>query len=176
MKVEELILELLKLPKDAKICIFDARKSLHNADDEPNSIGLFTEFSIERINTDKPFFGLIFENDDYMEDGTPDYGSPIVNAVLKENFKDDEYAEDFKIIKEEIKTTRYFFLSSMGKNPNRSLSYNNFTISTEEGYPSYDKCIQLSQEKFPNLNDVVLLSISELSEEDFNIFISESEL
>jgi hypothetical protein len=175
MKVAELIEKLQELPKDSEICIFDERKSLNNADDEPNSIGLFNEFSIERINTDKPFFGLIFKNDDYMEDGTPDYGSSIVNAVLEEKFADGEYAEDFKIIHEEIKN-RYFFISVMGKNPNRTQSLNNFTFITKEGYPSYDECILLSQEKFQNLNDVVLLSISELSERDFNIFISKSEL
>jgi hypothetical protein len=72
--------------------------------------------------------------------------------------------------------TRYFFVSTMGKNPNRSQSFHSFTISTDEGYPSYDKCIKLSEEKYPNVNDMILLSISELSEEDFNIFISESEL
>jgi hypothetical protein len=69
--------------------------------------------------------------------------------------------------------TRYFFVSTMGKTSDGALSFNNFDIQTAYGFPTLKRCIELSNKTFPNLVDVVLLSISEISPEDWKDFISE---
>ena len=65
---------------------------------------------------------------------------------------------------------RYFYVCTMGKNPNGSTSFNTFDIQTTYGHPTYKKCIELSDEKFPNLRDVLLISISEISARDWDRF------
>lgn len=82
MKVEELIKQLQELPKGTEVCIMDWRKNLHHADDEPQGMGIEKDFAIEYHTEDVniPFAGLVFENNDYETDGTPNYGASIVNA------------------------------------------------------------------------------------------------
>ena len=82
MKVEELIKQLQELPKGTEVCIMDWRKNLHHSDDEPQGMGIEKDFAIEYHTEDVniPFAGLVFENDDYEIDGTPNYGASIVNA------------------------------------------------------------------------------------------------
>ena len=83
MKVEQLIKELQQLPKGTEVCIFDWRKNVHHADNEPQGMGIEKDFSVEYQTEDVnlPFAGLMFENDDYESDGTPNYGSSICNAT-----------------------------------------------------------------------------------------------
>lgn len=81
MKKEELIKQLQELPEGTDICIYDYRKNLFNQSDEPNGIGIESDFSIEYHdkNVNTPFATITFENDDYNSDGTPNYGSSIMN-------------------------------------------------------------------------------------------------
>lgn len=70
--------------------------------------------------------------------------------------------------------TRYFFVTIAGKNPNDSLSLNNFGTKIPDGvYPTFKQVIDISNEKFPHLRQVTLLSIIELSHEDWVSFTSE---
>lgn len=82
MKVKELIIELQKMPQKAEVCIFDWRKNLHDADDEGSSQGIEPDFQVayENRNVTKNFVSLSFKNDDYKDDGTPDYGASILNS------------------------------------------------------------------------------------------------
>jgi hypothetical protein len=70
-------------------------------------------------------------------------------------------------------STRYFFVCTMGKNPNGTIGFNNFDIQTTYGHPTFKRCIELSNEKFPNMYEVTLISISEISTEDWKVFVSE---
>jgi len=69
-------------------------------------------------------------------------------------------------------STRYFFICTIGKNPNGTINFNNFDIQTIDGYPSFKRCIELSNDKFPNMREVNLISISEMSAEDWEVFVS----
>jgi hypothetical protein len=70
--------------------------------------------------------------------------------------------------------TRNFFAATAGQNPNGSLTINSFTFQTEDGeHPSYKKCIEESEKRYPNIRRLSILSISELSKEDFTQFVSE---
>ena len=82
MKAWQLIQQLQKMPQNKEVCITDWRKNLHNADDEPNGIGIESQFKVEYIKEDvnKPFIALSFENDDYEKDGSPNYGASILNV------------------------------------------------------------------------------------------------
>jgi len=70
-------------------------------------------------------------------------------------------------------STRYFFVCTMGKNPNGTIGFNNFDIQTTYGHPTFRRCIELSNEKYPNMYEVTLISISEISAEDWKVFVSE---
>ena len=70
-------------------------------------------------------------------------------------------------------STRYFFVCTVGKQANGSICFNNFDIHTTYGHPTFKRCIDLSNEKFPNMGDVTLISISEIAEKDWKVFISE---
>jgi hypothetical protein len=70
-------------------------------------------------------------------------------------------------------STRYFFVCTMGKNPKGTIGFNNFDIQTTYGHPTFRRCIELSNEKFPNMYEVTLISISEISAEDWKAFVSE---
>ena len=62
---------------------------------------------------------------------------------------------------------RYFFASTVGdEGINR---YNNcFSFQTYNGcFPSYRDIIEISHEKYPLQNNIILNSISEMSESDF---------
>lgn len=66
MKAKELIKELQKYAPDTEVCIYDVRKSIHNANDEPSSVGIEPNFTVYyEKDTNTPFIGLEFENDDY---------------------------------------------------------------------------------------------------------------
>ena len=69
--------------------------------------------------------------------------------------------------------TRYFFVCTIGEYPNHSLTINNFDVKTTYGFPTIKRLKELSDEKYPNQRNIVIVSISELSEVDFNQFISE---
>lgn len=73
----------------------------------------------------------------------------------------------------EIKKARYFFVATVGIAPNNNIMINNFSITTVEKYPSMRQLIASSDEKFPNLRNTMVVSITEMSEEDFNSFASE---
>lgn len=70
-------------------------------------------------------------------------------------------------------STRYFFVCTMGKNPNGTIGFNNFDVQTTYGHPTFKRCIELSDEKFPNMYGVTLISISEISPKDWKVFVSE---
>lgn len=70
-------------------------------------------------------------------------------------------------------STRYFFVCTMGKNQNGTIGFNSFDIQTTHGHPTFKRCIELSNEKFPNMYEVTLISISEISPEDWKVFVSE---
>lgn len=75
---------------------------------------------------------------------------------------------------ESEKVTRYFFVTTAGKNPNSSLSLNNFDIETTNGkHPTFKQCIDISNGKFTGLRQVKVLSVVELSLEDWRVFTSE---
>ncbi len=69
--------------------------------------------------------------------------------------------------------TRYFFICTTGKKSDGTISFNNLVIKNNYVHPTYKKCIELSNEKFPDLYDVTLISISELSADDCKTFVSE---
>lgn len=82
MTVKMLIKELQKLPQDAEICIYDWRKGLFHASEEPTSEGMESNFGVDYLTDDiysKPFAALSFENDDYTDKGDPNYGALIMN-------------------------------------------------------------------------------------------------
>lgn len=83
MKASDLIAELQKYPNFAEVCIMDWRKNIHHADDELNNQGIEPKFKVEFINEDVniPFVALLFENNDYKEDGRPDEGSSIYSVI-----------------------------------------------------------------------------------------------
>lgn len=68
---------------------------------------------------------------------------------------------------------RYFFVCTIGVDRHGGVSINNFDLQTNGMYPTIRNCIDVSNEKYPGLNRTVLVSISELSEEDYKQFISE---
>ncbi len=70
-------------------------------------------------------------------------------------------------------STRYFFVCTMGKNPNGTIGFNSFDIQTTYGHPTLKRCIEISNEKFPNMYEVTLISISEIYPEDWKVFVSE---
>ena len=86
MKKEELIKQLQKLPAGQEVCIFDWRKALRNIDGggEPNGIGVEPEFEVKFVTEDdgwyNPLIVLAFKNDDYKDDGSPDYGASIMQS------------------------------------------------------------------------------------------------
>lgn len=84
MKKEELLEKIKALPDGVEVCIFDHRKNLHHANDEPQGMGIEKSFEVDMMKDGepKPFAVLSFTNDDYESDGTPDYGSGIVGSVL----------------------------------------------------------------------------------------------
>ena len=67
---------------------------------------------------------------------------------------------------------RYFFICTVGVNPNGTIVFNNFDIKGFK-FPSFKSVIETSNTKFPNLRDVALISISEISESDWKLFSSE---
>jgi ABC-type uncharacterized transport system substrate-binding protein len=74
---------------------------------------------------------------------------------------------------EDSVNTRYFLACTVGKSFNGNFSFNSFDIKTTNDHPTYKRCIELSNELFPNLRDVTLISFSEISEADWLVFISE---
>lgn len=72
-----------------------------------------------------------------------------------------------------IVKTRNFYVCTMGKNPNGSHSFNTFDIVTKNGHPTIRRCIELSNERYPNQREVILISISELNHADWKRFVSE---
>ena len=84
MKVEKLIQELQKMPPNSEVCVFDWRKNIHHADDEPIGKGVEPDFKVEIEDAvPAPFVALSFENDDYNDDGTPDAGSSLYACASK---------------------------------------------------------------------------------------------
>ena len=67
MTVGELKKELRKYENDFPVCIFDWRKSVHHASEEPDSEGIHPEFKVEIIKESKPFIALSFDNSDYED-------------------------------------------------------------------------------------------------------------
>ena len=68
---------------------------------------------------------------------------------------------------------RFFFICTAGREFNNSVSFNAFDIKTDDGnYPTYKKCLEVSETKYPNQRAVTLLSISEVPASDWNHFLS----
>lgn len=68
---------------------------------------------------------------------------------------------------------RFFFVCTAGREFNNSMSFNAFDIKTDDGnYPTYRKCLEVSELKYPNQRSVTLLSISEVPKEDWEHFVS----
>jgi hypothetical protein len=80
------------------------------------------------------------------------------------------------LLRDRMKTPkrRYFFVTTSGKEPNGSISFNAFDLKTDDGnHPTFKKCMQASKIRYPIQREVVLLNISEKSEEDWIEFLSE---
>ena len=68
---------------------------------------------------------------------------------------------------------RFFFVCTAGREFNNSMSFNAFDIKTDDGnYPTYKKCLEVSETKYPNQRAVTLLSISEVPASDWKHFLS----
>lgn len=65
MKRDDFINELLKLPQDAEVVIFDWRKSISGDDD---NLGVYEPIVVEE--NDGELILLSFDNVDYSDDGT----------------------------------------------------------------------------------------------------------
>lgn len=82
----ELIKKLNEIQGDPEVKIYDHRKLLHHASDEPTNEGLYGDFDVHQLNDDLsddeikyteemheftpvPFIVLSFDNDDYTDDG-----------------------------------------------------------------------------------------------------------
>ncbi len=86
MKIGKLISELKKFDPEKEVCIFDWRKSIHNSSDEPNGIVIEDDFKVEIIkNYNSSFVALSFMNDDYTNDGDPNYASLLAASILLES-------------------------------------------------------------------------------------------
>ncbi len=72
----------------------------------------------------------------------------------------------------ENKKTRYFFAATMGYTINKSsIQFQNFMFKTNNGeFPSMEIIMDRSDKKDKNMKTEVILSISEMSEKDFNEF------
>jgi hypothetical protein len=68
--------------------------------------------------------------------------------------------------------TRYFYASTVGQNNSGDYTFSGFTFKHENDFPTYSQIIRISKEKFPYLYHTLIISISELSEKDYNSFIS----
>jgi len=91
MKVSELIKKLKDLPNDLEIRIFDDRKNLFTADEDGSSEGIETITGVgsisaisEKTNKKTKIAIISFDNSDYKDDGTPEWGSSLVVAIENE--------------------------------------------------------------------------------------------
>lgn len=59
-------------PDDMEIVIFDWKKNFHNASEEQNGIGVYSEFEVhaESAENETIFIALMFDNEEYNEDGS----------------------------------------------------------------------------------------------------------
>lgn len=73
----------------------------------------------------------------------------------------------------ESSKTRYFLASTVGVNPNSSYGFNTIDIKTTIGHPTAKRIIELTNERFPGMRDLLIISICEFSEKDWKVFISE---
>jgi len=71
----------------------------------------------------------------------------------------------------EVLANRYFFVSTIGKRFNESITFNNFQI-IQPLHPTLKDCIDISNKRFPHLHEVMVLSISEFTKEDWDVFSS----
>lgn len=71
MKKRDLLLKLQQYPDDIDVCITDLRKNIFYTDNEPQGEGIVPDFKVELVdvNVNTPFLALIFENDEYDEEG-----------------------------------------------------------------------------------------------------------
>jgi len=53
MKNKDLIKRLQKLPEDLEVCIFDIDLNADNATDEPTSEGIYSDFEVGKVMTEK---------------------------------------------------------------------------------------------------------------------------
>lgn len=67
---------------------------------------------------------------------------------------------------------RYFLVCTVGINSHNILVFSNFDIKTQGEFPTRKRCIEISNEKFPNLTNVTLTGICEMTQEDWKQFIS----
>jgi len=72
-----------------------------------------------------------------------------------------------------MKYKRFFFVCVMGFEGNNLMRFLNFDIETVDKYPSLGFCKEVASSKDPNLKNIILISITELSDVDFVDFISE---
>lgn len=72
-----------------------------------------------------------------------------------------------------IVKTRNFYVCTAGINPNGTFAFNTFDLKSTGGHPTIRRCIELSNERFPNQREVILISISELNHIDWKRFVSE---
>ena len=75
--------------------------------------------------------------------------------------------------KEEKETTRYFFVCTVGIAPNHSYSFRSFDYTTNGKYPTMKECIESSIELYPGLRDTMLVSITEMTSDEYKTFSSE---
>ena len=86
--------------------------------------------------------------------------------------KDDGLTEAIACTKPNV-VRRFFFVCTAGREFNNSMSFNAFDIKTDDGnYPTYRKCLEVSELKYPNQRSVALLSISEVPKDDWEHFVS----
>ena len=104
------------------------------------------------------------------------YQSEIEKQKLQQNLNDVQkmiVPTSSQTIAKPNVVRRFFFICTAGREFNNSVSFNAFDIKTDDGnYPTYKKCLEVSETKYPNQRAVTLLSISEVPASDWKHFLS----
>jgi len=68
----EFLKKIENCPDNMEMVIFDWKKNFHNASEEPNGIGVYSDFEIHNESTSDEviLIALMFDNEEYNEDGS----------------------------------------------------------------------------------------------------------
>ncbi len=68
---------------------------------------------------------------------------------------------------------RYFYATVGGHNKEKRFTFHTFSFYTNDSYPSHTEIIEKGYELLGKLENGILISITELSEQDYESFTSE---